>query len=117
MIKLSATQKNALDTILSLLGAGFAYLASSASSISSHYAPLISLAGLAGGYALSDATSIVDTGAVATSTVKSQALATWNTSGKADLAALLQKIVPPAQQVTAQAAIAAIDAEMQKLGA
>lgn len=117
MIKLSASQKNALDTILSLLGAGFAYLGSSSSSISSHYAPLISLGGLAGGYFVSDAISIVENGVVAVSTIESQAKSTWNASGKAELTSVVQKLVPAAHLPVAQAAIAAIDAEMQKLGA
>ncbi len=99
------------------MGAGFAYLASSASSVSSHYAPLVALGGLAGGYAVSDAVSLVDTGSVSVSTIESQAKAAWNAQGKADLTALLQKLIPAEKQPVAQAAISAIDAEMQKLGA
>lgn len=116
MIQLSSSVKNALDTVLSLAGAGAAYLASNASALSAHYSAELAIVGGIAGYAISDAVSFVNTAAVDLSQVKSQALSSWN-QGKAELQAVLAKIIPEAQQPIAQAFFAALDAEMKKLGA
>lgn len=114
-IALSQGQKNALDSFLAVVGLLVGWVSSNVAAFPAADQALASLIGLVGGYAVSDAVSYLDTGALAAATVAAQAQAaldvpTVSTFLQTQIAKLPRQDqgLPQAALNTLQAALASV---------
>ena len=105
-LKLTVQEKNALDSVLALVGTALGFLASNASALPADYRPVGAIVGLVGGWAVADVVSIVDTGTLP-ATLPTQLELSWALA-KPFIAAQVAKL-PADQQTEANLGLAVLD--------
>ena len=114
-IALTQGQKNALDSFLAVVGLLVGWISSNVAAFPADDQALASLIGLVGGYAVSDAVSFLDTGTLPTAAVV--ATQTQSVLDTPTVTTFLQNQIaklPTADQALPQAALATIQAALQK---
>ncbi|MHB1910212.1 MAG: hypothetical protein ACYCQJ_15245 [Nitrososphaerales archaeon] len=109
--KLTQGQKNVVDTVLAILGAGFGYVLANNAQFG-HYSFIAGIAGLAGGYFVSDAISYIDTGVVPKAQIAGQAMSLWQ-KAKPNLMSYVNNL-NASDQAVAKAVITLAESELAK---
>lgn len=112
MKALTTGQKNVVDTILGIAGLFCGWLVTNVATLAPEYQAIGSIAGLAGGYLVSDALTFVNAGSLPSGALQAQALAVWQASKTPVVDEIKSLVNDPTQQKIALAVIASIEQQL-----